>query len=40
VQPQIKEMLFNKKKVALIENIYKQIYEDGIANKDVEVFVK
>jgi|688.fasta_scaffold370776_1 hypothetical protein len=40
VQVQIKEMLFNKKKVALIENIYNQIYEDGIANKEVEVFVK
>ncbi len=40
VQGQIKEMLFNKKKVTLIENIYNKILQDGIAKKEVEIFTK
>lgn len=40
IKPTIKELLINKKKVKLIESIYDKIYEDGIKNKNCEIYVK
>lgn len=40
VKADIKKLLINKKKVKLIESIYDKIYEDGIKNKNCEIYVK
>ena len=40
IQPQIKEVLINKKKVVLIQKIYDRIYEDGLKAGNCEVLVK
>ncbi len=40
IKDQIKEMLMNKKKVMLIDNIYNKILEDGLKKENVELLVK
>ena len=40
ISDQIKEMLMNKKKVVLVDNIYSKILEDGLKKEDVELLVK
>ena len=40
IQPQIKEVLINKKKVILIQKIYDKIYDDGVKAGSCEVLVK
>jgi len=40
IKDQIKEMLVNKKKVVLIDNIYDRILEEGKKKQQVEIFVK
>ncbi len=40
IKDQIKEMLMNKKKIVLIDNIYNKILEDGLKKENVELLVK